>query len=63
MLLEDLNALKPTLANTVLSKVFHNPTTRAMNHLLYWSVLYLTGHAETQSLVTLAGHAETERVL
>ena len=39
MLKEDLNELKPTLANTVLSKVFHISTTRGMNHLAYWSVL------------------------
>ena len=33
--MEDLKALKLTLANIALSKVFDIQTTRAMNHLLY----------------------------
>ena len=58
--MEDLNALKPNLVNTVLSKVFHIPATRVMNHLPYGSVLYLTSTkalscSDTESLVTLSG--------
>ena len=75
--MKDLNVLKPTPENTVFSKVFHIPTTRAIKHLLYWSVLYLTGTkvrscSNTESLVvTLAGmnvsgkdeHVELARLL